>query len=415
MKKGNFMYVLTAISTCLMACGAMGMVNAYGVFYKPMADAMTVGQGTITLHMSISNLVVGFGTPFISKMISRNVRIKNILTAGSILILVSGIAIAAAPNPFFLNLAAIVRGAGFAGVSMMIITMIIGNWFVKGRGTLTGIALSFSGIGSALASPILSGLIESAGWQKTYIGYVIFIVLCIIPCLLFVPLKPQDIGMRPYGENEDEPDHTKKAVSNMDLPYDTHSLIFAALVLFVLCIVILTSLSPHLSSLAQSYGYASAVGAALLSASMIGNVASKFILGSLSDRIGAFRGVLFMLGTSLAGLIVILFNPGGTLFLMIGGFLYGTCYSIGSLGISMITRTLYGDAKYGQAYSVITLVTSIASAVGLTLIGFIFDLTGSYAVSVVGGIVMILVSLVCLIMMQKRAEYNSERTGRIIK
>ena len=55
--------------------------------------------------------------------------------------------------------------------------------------------------------------------------------------------------------------------------------------------------------------------------------------------------------------------------LLAGAFLYGTCFSIGSLGISMMTRTLYGDAQYGSAYSIITLVTSIASAIGVTLIG----------------------------------------------
>jgi MFS family permease len=235
-KQGNFMYVLVAVCTCLMACGAMGMVNAYGVFYKPMADAMQVGQGSITLHMSISNLIVGLGTPFVARMISRNVRIKNILTAGAILIIVSGFGIALAPNTLLMNIAAAVRGVGFAAVSMMIITMFIGNWFVRYRGTLTGVALSFSGIGSAIASPILSGLIESFGWQKTYIGYVIFIVLCIIPSLLFVPLKPQDIGMRPLGENDAQSESAKAAPANLDLPYTTKSPLFAALAVMVLCI-----------------------------------------------------------------------------------------------------------------------------------------------------------------------------------
>ena len=155
-KQGNLIYILVAVCTCLMACGAMGMVNAYGVFYKPMADAMQVGQGAVTLHMSISNLIVGLGTPFVAKMISRNVRIKNILMAGAVLIMLSGFGIALAPNTFWMNLAAAIRGVGFAGVSMMIITMFIGNWFVRYRGTLTGIALSFSGIGSAIASPITS-------------------------------------------------------------------------------------------------------------------------------------------------------------------------------------------------------------------------------------------------------------------
>lgn len=407
MKQEKTMYIIAAVCACLMACGTMGLVNAYGVFYKPMADALEVGQGAITLHMSISNLIIGLGTPFIARMISHNVRIKNILLAGAALILVSGTVIALCHNVMIMNIAAVFRGMGFAGVSMMIITMIIGNWFVKFRGTLTGIALSFSGIGSAIASPIISSLIQNIGYEKTYLGYVILIVLFILPSIFFLPLKPQDIGMRPYGENEAEEKKTAKA-ADMNLPFTSRSMIFVTLIIMVLCVVLLTSLSPHLSSLAQTYGYGASVGAALLSFSMIGNVASKFVLGAMVDKIGAFKGVVCMLCTSLAGLVIILMNPGGTLPLLAGGFLYGTIFSVGSLGISMITRTLYGDAQYGKAYSLITLFTSVAAAVGLTLIGMLYDLTGSYATSVIGGIAMVGVSLLCLFMISTGARNKSE-------
>ena len=410
MKQNNTMYIIAAVCTCLMACGTMGLVNAYGVFYKPMADALEVGQGAITLHMSISNLIVGLGTPFVARMISHNVRIKNILLAGAVLILVSGTVIALCHNVMIMNIAAVFRGIGFAGVSMMIITMIIGNWFVKYRGTLTGIALSFSGIGSAIASPILSSLIQNIGYEMTYLGYVILIVLFVLPAIFLLPLKPQDIGLRPFGENETEEKKTA-ASANMDLPFTSRSMIFVSLIVLVLCVVLLTSLSSHLSSLAQTYGYEASVGAALLSFSMIGNVASKFVLGAMVDKIGAFKGVICMLTTSLAGLLVILMNPGGTLPLLAGGFLYGTCFSVGSLGISMITRTLYGDAQYGKAYSVITLFTSVAAAVGLTLIGIMYDLTGSYKTSVIGGIIMVAISLLCLFLIFTGSKKQSEQTA----
>ena len=204
MEEKKYMYVLVAICTCFMAFGTMGLVNAYGVFYRPMAEALSTGTGAITLHMSISSLVTGFATPFVVKMISRNVPIKNILAFGALMIFGSGIVIGMTKSVWIMDFAAFFRGIGFASAAMMIITMMIGNWFVKLRGTLTGIALSFSGIGSALASPVLSRLIQSYGYQPTYIGFIIFITVTILPALLLCPLKPQDIGLRPYGENEAE-------------------------------------------------------------------------------------------------------------------------------------------------------------------------------------------------------------------
>lgn len=396
MNREKFMYILVAVCTCLMACGTMGLVNAYGVFYKPMAEALNTGTGAVTLHMSISNLIVGLSTPLIAGMISRHVPIKNILAAGAALILASGIVIGLTKSVWIMDIAAVFRGFGFAGVSMMIITLLIGNWFISLRGTLTGIALSFSGIGSAAASPLLSAMISSAGYQKTYILYVILITLMILPALLLCPLKPQDIGMRPYMKEGEETENQPSGTAGMNLPFVKRSVTFAALAVFVLSVVLLTSLSSHLSALAQTYGYEANVGAVMLSAAMIGNVASKFVLGAMVDSIGAFKGVVCMLITSLAGLALILLNPGGTAMLLAGAFLYGTCFSIGSLGISMITRTLYGDSQYGSAYSMITLITSVSSAVGITLIGMLYDVTGSYAVSVIGGMGLVAAAFICL-------------------
>ena len=136
-KASKFTYLKVAVLVCLMACGTMGLPNAYGVFYKPMADGLGTGQGAITLHMSISNLAIGFFTPIVSRSIAHGHKMRNIMTVASALVLASGLVIALAPNTLVMDVAAIVRGIGFAAVSMLVITLYIGNWFEKGRGTST--------------------------------------------------------------------------------------------------------------------------------------------------------------------------------------------------------------------------------------------------------------------------------------
>lgn len=391
MSKGNkFTYLKVAVLVCLMACGTMGLPNAYGVFYKPMADGLGTGQGAITLHMSISNLAIGFFTPIVSRSIAHGHKMRNIMTVASALVLASGLVIALAPNTLVMDIAAIVRGIGFAAVSMLVITLYIGNWFDKGRGTITGIALSGSGIGSAIASPIVTSCIQRFGYQAAYLGFVGFTLLTILPVLLLCPLTPQEVGLVPYGADEapqDEGEGTD-APTDLGLTFRVFTPTFAALVTFVLCIVLITSLSGHMASLAQDYGYTAQVGALLLSASMVGNVLSKFALGAIADRFGVFKAIVCSLTTTTCGLVLILLNLGGQASLLASGFLFGTSFSIGSLGISLLTRHLYGDAQYADAYSAMSLVTSLASAMGVTVAGFAYDLTGSYAAPVAAGIVL---------------------------
>ena len=171
---------------------------------------------------------------------------------------------------------------------------------------------------------------------------------------------------------------------------------FIVLVLLVVCIVLITTLSGHMASLAQDYGYSAQVGALLLSASMVGNVLSKFALGALADRIGAFRACVCSLVTTFVGLLLILLNFGGQTALLVSGFLYGTSFSIGSLGISLLTRYIFGDKQYADAYSTISLVTSLASALGVVAAGLAYDVTGSYAAPILAGIVLVGISGGCL-------------------
>lgn len=394
----NIRYVIVAVAVCLMACGTMGLPNAYGVFYTPMSEALHAGRGAVTMHMSISNLIIGLFTPIVARSLAHGHKMRNVLMVATALVLASGVVIAFAPNTLIMDIAAVVRGVGFAAVAMFIITLYIGNWFKKGRGTITGIALSGSGIGSAIASPIVTACIENFGYQTAYLGFVAFTVITILPVMLFCPLTPEEVGLKPYGADEEDESAggEQSATEDLGLKLVLLSPTFIVLVVFVVAIVLITTLSGHMASLAQDYGYSAQVGALLLSASMVGNVVSKFALGAIADRIGAFRACVISLVTTLVGLLLILFNFGGQTALLVSGFLYGTCFSIGSLGISLLTRYIFGDDQYADAYSTISLVTSVASALGVTAAGLAFDVTGSYAAPIAAGIALVAVAGGCL-------------------
>ena len=396
-QRTDIRYVIVAVAICLMACGTMGLPNAYGVFYTPMSEALGAGRGAVTAHMSISNLCIGLFTPIVARSLAHGHKMRNVLMVATALVIGSGVVIALAPNTLIMDVAAVVRGIGFAAVAMFVITLYIGNWFQKGRGTITGIALSGSGIGSAIASPIVTACIERFGYQMAYLGFVAFTVLTILPVIFFCPLTPEEVGLKPFGADEaDDSAAETKASDDLGLKLVLLSPTFIVLVLFVLCIVLITTLSGHMASLAQDYGYSAQVGALLLSASMVGNVVSKFALGAIADRIGAFRACVCSLVTTLAGLVLILLNLGGQASLLASGFLYGTSFSIGSLGISLLTRYIFGDAQYADAYSTISLVTSVASALGVTAAGLAYDLTGSYAAPIIAGIALVGVAGGCL-------------------
>ena len=82
---GKHIYVLVA--SCIMAWGVMGMINAYGVFFTPMEEALCTGRAAATLHYSLRMLAVGLGSPIAARLIDKKVSIKKTIPAGLIIFL----------------------------------------------------------------------------------------------------------------------------------------------------------------------------------------------------------------------------------------------------------------------------------------------------------------------------------------
>ena len=386
------MHIIVLIASCLMAWAVMGMLNAYGVFFTPMGEALGVGRAAVTLHLSLRTLVTGLTSPLVALLLSKRVNPKKTMTAGAILFLVTGLLIPRCKSMILIYILAIIGGFGLAFISFMLITIILGNWFYKNLATYSGIAIAFSGIGSAIASPIITKFLDIYDYQTVYAVYMIVTVLMVVP-ILFVPFWPQDAGLRPYGEGAVLQAEAKKADANLNIPYKLVSVM--SIMLFVLTFLVMggTSLNSHLPSLAIDNGFTAETGALLLSVSMIGNLISKFVVGVVIDRKGVFTGFILVLSTTILGYFLILISKGSTLPLLAGGFLYGTIFSLGSLGMSILTRYLYGHEQYSKVYSTIMLITCVGSSIFITVIGALYDLTGSYGAPVIMSIAIIAVAL----------------------
>ena len=387
-------HIYVLIASCLMAWGVMGMMNAYGVFFTPMGEALNVSRAAVTLHLSLRTLAMGVGSLLTARFLAKKVSVKKTMPAGMAVFLICSLLIARVKSVILVDILSVIAGFGFAFFSYMLITIILGNWFHKNLGTFSGIAISFSGIGSAIASPVVTRMLSSLGYQTTYTLYAVITVLMVVP-MLFCSFTPEEAGLKPYGEGSTEEMGKKSsAKENLDLPLNFASAV--AIILFVLTLLLvgLTSLNSHLPSLAISNGFTADAGALLLSASMIGNLVSKFGLGVIIDRFGVLKGFMIILAVSIVGFFIILFTKGAVVPLLIGGFLYGTIFSLGSLGLAILARYLYGNAQYNNVYSKMTLITSLGSAAFVTIVGLLYDLTGSYSTPVIMGIVMALISLV---------------------
>ena len=407
MKAQSKWYWMTVAACCGLAASSVGVfTNSVGIFYTPVSDALQVGRGAFALHATLGALTLGILSPAVAGLLKK-VRLRLLLLIGVLLSSGSTALMSLADRIELFYLLGIIRGIGMTTFSLMPITTIIGNWFRKKHGLAVGIALSFSGLAGAAFNPVMNALIEQVGWQSAYLYMALFGGMLALPGVLILRFTPQEVGLMPYGNREFAgEDKTAAAETRRRLPR-APLLILAVMTLLHTSI---TGIAQHFPGMAETIGLTAATGAAMVSAGMIGNIVSKLAIGTLSDRIGPFRASIAMILVNMLSLMgLLLLPPEFPAAILAASFLYGSVYSVGAVGIPLLTRAVFGAENYASAYAVMTLCTNVGSASALTVIGLVYDWTGGYSAALVGGVLIDLLNLCVLIVlsrMNKRREIS---------
>lgn len=411
MKQKTTLHWLTVAASCGLFASSIGIcTNSMAVFYGPVSEALGVGRGTFALSITISALVSGFFSPVVAKWMGSH-PLRPMLLFGVLLNAAVTLSMAWAGNIWLFYGLGVLRGIGMSCFSLMPVTTIIGSWFETRHGLAMGIAMSFSGLSGAVFNPIFSAIIESAGYRQAYICMAVFSLILALPGALFLRLRPQEFSLLPYGADRDVPAPDLPKVSEKK----SGGAVWACLPFVVLALLavlqnFITGVAQHFPGYAETVGLTAGVGAMMVSAGMVGNIVSKLIIGVLSDRFGPFMASAVMMSVNAIALGVLALLPKGAFPLALGAaFFYGAVYSITAAGISLITRRIFGMERYAAAYSAVTIMTSIGNAVSLTIIGTIYDVTGTYLSAILVSLLADGISLLALFYLARKVKNGGVR------
>ena len=160
----------------VVASGFVIMATCYTIF----VNCMSLFQPLI-----VSDLGISLAQYNISNAISTVVSVIGSLVIGHVADKVSGFAVAS---------------------TRLLISLVTANWFTAKRGLAISIALSGSGFGGAILSPIVSSLIVSVGWRSAFLVLAAICMVAALPITAYsFRTKPSEIGLKPLGENPGDP------------------------------------------------------------------------------------------------------------------------------------------------------------------------------------------------------------------
>ena len=394
MSNKSYKHWIIVLLMCCLAASSIGLcTNAIGVFYTPVSQSLKVLKGTFALHATLSTLATALASLKISKLIKKH-SYKKILFIGVILSSGATWLMSYCTSVYSFYILGILRGIGVGIYGMVPITVVITNWFDKKHGLATSLALSFSGLSGAIFSPLLSSWIIRYGWEMTYRFMAICIFILVLPALI-IPwnIDPQKEDLLPYGYKE-----RKQVIHIQNNKINLLTISFMCMCLLTLLHTSITGISQHLSGIAVSIQLSATLGATLMSLAMIGNISTKLLIGLLSDLFTPVKAVIMMILTNCVSLVSLFIGVTRqeTALLYIGSFMFGSIYSVGAVGIPMLTRYFFGNENYAKTYSVIGFLTNVGSASSLTLIGYLYDFTNSYQIVFIIALCFHLINLILL-------------------
>lgn len=382
MKKGiHYAWVILACC-CVMMMVGIGIFNSCaGIFFMPVSKELGIGVGQLSLYITIQSLVSMFIMPFTGKLFNK-VNIRVLLGGAFALLAVAFGAMSAAKAVWWFYICGALIGVACAFILYMPVPILINSWFREKSGMAMGIAMAFAGVGAVIFNPIVNALVQSMGWRKGYIMTAVIGAVIVLPFVLFVVRsKPADKGLLPYGAKEGAAvAAAAEQLEGVPASKALKSTAFVMTALFAGVIIMGSGITSHIPGIAANYGFSTAIGATAASMLGIGVIIGKLLIGFLSDKLGPAKGIIINLIAGCAGLVMVLFN-GGSSILLYGGVIllgFGTC--LGTVSPALVAKTAFGVRDYNVIYSYISTVSSLAGAISISLYGFVYDATSSYAI-----------------------------------
>lgn len=385
MKKGKIFYgwwvILGCILiTCTMVPPIMALSNKY---LLQVTSEMGISRSSFTLANTILQALGIFISPFVAKKLAKgNMRkIQSISIIGYVLAYAS---YSLAQNVIHLYISAFLLGVFFLNSTMIPVSMMVTNWFVKKRGLAMSLAMAGIGVGGFVFSPVITYLLEAFGWRSTYRIMALIILIIALPTSMFLlRKKPEDMGLEPYGANEEVATANKQPLKKevkgvlISVSQSKFKLFFWLLLIGMLGNGIINggSLGQFPPAIEEMHG--PAIQASIISIYSLVGILGKLILGWLNDKFGIM--VSTIVGCVAFGISFIFMLMGENVaMLYIMAVLFGLGDAIGTVTPPLITSAVYGSEKYGEAYGIANSATQIGLSIGSLMVAAIFDVSGSY-------------------------------------
>lgn len=308
--------------------------------------------------------------------------VRKMTAFGFLTLIASMLTYAFAPNVVVFCIGGALLGVGLTFTTTTMASSIIRRWFKKDIGKYTGIVFAANGVGGALATQIISPMLNKStfGYKTSYIFVAVLLLILGTIMVIFLRERPKDdtLEVAPAGKKK------ARGSSWVGIEYATAKK--RPYFYLVLAIVFLTGFS--LQGISGVYkAHMSDVG---LNGQLITNIvsiyslsltATKILVGAIYDRFNLRKVMIVCQSAGILAFLILAFivpNTTGAVLGFVFAFAFALAMPLETLVIPLIANDLFGNANYDKILGILVAANYAGYAVGAPSVNLSFDILGTY-------------------------------------
>jgi MFS family permease len=362
---------IVVAATLVLAVAAGGRF-LIGIVFDQVRESFQITHGTLGLVVTLNVLVIAVTQPLVGWLVDKVP--ARYVTGGGMALVGLGLILTGVSDTLFTLFFGygLIVALGLAAVSPVAVTPVVAGWFQKKRATALSIVNAGGSIGQLAIVPALTITVGTIGWQYSYIYLGIGLAVIGGPLLLLL-----------LREREEATDGASDAGFGCSVRRALTSNSFWMLGWgFLVCGMTMAWVMTFFVDYALTAGLTrnnAAVGLSLMGGM---SIFGSLMMGWWADRTGKLipLSVTYLLR---GGGFAVLFLAGASFPVMLLAMtMIGISWTATVPLTSAISADIYGRLRLGTIFGMMFAIMPLGSAIGSAAAGFLYDLSGSYAISI---------------------------------
>lgn len=388
----------------------VGAMFTYGVLFKEFETAFGWSRAAVSGASSFAFFIMG-AMAAVAGTLNDKIGPRIILTVSGTSLGIGFVLMSSMNAMWQLYLLyGVFVGIGFATHDVITLST-VARWFDKRRGVMSGLVKVGTGGGQLIGPLLATALIATFGWRDACRVIGVLTLVGLVAAAQLMKRDPESMGLLKDNALQTTHQHSTAENTSLTLGMAARTVSFwniciAEFAVFACLLTTIVHIVPHARDLGLSPSVAAGVLSTIGGVSMLGRI----VMGAANDRIGGKRSLAIGLIVLVASLIWLqVANQGWMLFIfaIVYGFAHGSLFTV----MSPTIAELFGTGSHGQLFGVILFCGALGGTLGPVMMGYLFDITGSYRWAFMGLTIMAVVGLALVACLQPVRPVNGDKTA----